>query len=169
MHSSSKPAQDLSLHVLVVEHEPEWLARTCALLLDEGVDVSTARTATGLMERVSRLQPDVILMDVLMPGLETGDLARLAARCMSASPALVVHTRLLKPMVRRVVNVRAVYGLIPKTGTDVDFVRGFREVTDRLVCEMPTQVFVPRVTAGSMSGTYALKPTSASALVTTGG
>jgi DNA-binding NarL/FixJ family response regulator len=121
------------------------------------------------MDRVARLQPDVILMDVLMPGLEASELARLAARCMSASPALVVHTRLLKPMVRRVVNARAVYGLIPKSGIDVDFVRGFREVTDRLVSEMPTQVFVPRVSVGGMSGTYALKPTGASALVTTGG
>jgi CheY-like chemotaxis protein len=163
MQSQRKPAQDLTLHVLVIEPEPVALARTCALLLDEGVDVSTLRTPTDLIERATRLDPDVIMMDVLIPGLDTNELGRLAARCLGGKPALVVHTKMLKPMLRRVLDVRAVFGVIPKTDHEVDFIRSFREISDRLVSEMPTQVFVPRLVGSAMSGTYAVKPEAASA------
>jgi CheY-like chemotaxis protein len=163
MQSERKPGQDLTLHVLVIEPEAAALARISALLLDEGVDVSTMRTPVGLFERVSRIEPDVILMDVLIPGLDGNDLARLAARCVGGKPALVVHTKMLKPMLRRVLDVRSVYGVIPKTDKELDFVRSFREISDRLVSEMPTQVFVPRLVGAAMSGTYALKHPESSA------
>ena len=159
MQSERKPGQDMTLHVLVIEPEAAALARTTALLLDEGVDVSTIRTPVGLLERVSRIEPDVIVMDVLIPGLDGNDLGRLAARCLGGRPALFVHTKMLKPMLRRVLDVRAVFGVIPKTDKPVDFIRGFRELSDRLVSELPTQVFVPRL-VGAMSGTYAMTATS---------
>ena len=161
MQSERKPGQDSTLHVLVVEPEAATLARTTALLLDEGVDVSTMRTPVGLLDRVSRSEPDVILMDVLIPGLDGKELGRLAARCLGGRPALFVHTKMLKPMLRRVLDVRAVYGVIPKTDKELDFVRAFREHADRLVSEMPTQVFVPRIVGAALSGTYAM--TSAAA------
>jgi len=165
MQSQHKSSQDLTLHVLVVEHERAELGRTCARLLAEGVDVSTARTALGLADRVSRLEPDLVLMDVLMPGLDTNELARLAARCVGGKPALVVHTKMLKSMLKRVVDVRAVYGFIPKTDDEVAFTRPFREVVDRLVSEMPTQTFVPRLLGIATSGTYAMSPTATSSAV----
>jgi CheY-like chemotaxis protein len=143
----------------VVEPEPSALARTCAQLLAEGADVSTARTAAGLVRHVSRIEPDVILMDVLMPGLDTNELARLAARCLGAKPALIVHTKMLKPMLKRLIDVRAVFGVIPKTGDDAAFLRAFLELTDRLVSEMPTQIFVPRLVGSATSGTFAITPT----------
>lgn len=163
MLSPQKRPHNLRFHVLVVDSEPATLGWTCALLLDEGVDVSTARTAAGLVDRVSRIEPDVILMDVLMPGLETNELGRLAARCTGGNPALVVHTKLLKPMLRRVVDLRAVYDFIPKGDDASAFVRSFRDVADRLVSDMPTQVFVPRLVGGVTSGTYAVKKSKPSA------
>lgn len=163
MQSERKPGQDSTLHVLVVEPEAATLARTTALLLDEGVDVSTMRTPVGLLDRVSRSEPDVILMDVLIPGLDGKELGRLAARCLGGRPALFVHTKMLKPMLRRVLDVRAVYGVIPKTDKELDFVRAFREHADRLVSEMPTQVFVPRIVGAALSGTYAMTSAATSA------
>ncbi len=149
----------MTLRVLVVEPDPAALSRTCAQLLAEGVDVSTARTAAGLVRHVSRSEPDVILMDVLMPGLDTNELARLAARCLGAKPALIVHTKMLKPMLKRLIDVRAVFGVIPKTGDDAAFLSAFVELTDRLVSEMPTQIFVPRLVGTATSGTFAITPT----------
>ena len=73
MKSQSRPSENLTLHALVVDADPSSLARTCALLLEEGVDVSTARTPVGLVDRVSRIEPDLVLIDVLMPGLETNE------------------------------------------------------------------------------------------------
>jgi hypothetical protein len=63
---------------------------------------------------------------------------------------------MLKPMLRRVLDVRAVYGVIPKTDQELDFIRAFREHSDRLVSELPTQVFVPRIVGSALSGTYAV-------------
>jgi len=168
MQSQRKSSQDLTLHVLVIEHERAELARTCARLLGEGVDVSTTRTAVGLVDRVSRIEPDVILMDALMPGLDMNELARLAARCIGGKPALVLHTKMLKSMLKRVINVRAVYGFIPKTDDEAAFTRPFREVLDRLVSEMPTQTFVPRLVGIATSGTYAMGPSATPAAGATG-
>jgi len=159
MTSTRKSPQDLSLHVLVVEGEPAELSRTSARLLAQGVDVSTARTPFGLAERVARIQPDVVLMDVLMRGLDTKELAQLAALCTGGKPALVVHTKMLKSMLRRVIDPRAVYGFIPKSDDDEAFVRAFRDVGDRIVSEMPTATFIPRL-AGVMSGTFAVAPSA---------
>jgi CheY-like chemotaxis protein len=152
----------VTLHVLVVEHESAALERTCAQLLAEGVDVSTTRTAAGLVQRVSRFEPDMVLMDVIMPGLDTHELARLAARCLGASPALVVHTKVMKPMLKRVVDVRSIFGFIPKTDDETAFARSFRDIADRFVSEMPTQIFVPRLVGSALSGTFAVKPAGAS-------
>ena len=160
MSSTRKSTQDLTLHVLVVESEPAEVSRTAARLLNEGVDVSTCRTPFGLAERVARIQPDVVLMDVLMRGLDAKELAQLAATCTGGKPALVVHTKMLKAMIRRVVDPRAVYGFIPKSDDDAAFVRAFRDIGDRIVSDMPTAVFIPRL-VGVMSGTYAMNPTAA--------
>ena len=154
-----QPQRQNQLHVLLVEHEPDVLNRNSALLLADGYDISTARVADGLSERVTRIQPHLVLMDVLMPGLDTRELAKLAARCRGGSePVLVVHSKLLRPMLKRVIDVRAVFGSIPKSDNDAEFLRQFREVADRLTSEMPTQVFVPRPLSVASSGTYAVTP-----------
>ena len=156
MESPRKSLQDLTCHVLVVEAEPAELARTSWRLLGEGVDVSTTRTAVGLADRVAHLQPDIVMMDVLMPGLDLSELARVAALCMGGKPALVLHTKMLKPMLKRVIELRAVYGFIAKTDHDEAFLRPFRDVVDRLVSEMPTATFIPRLVGIATSGTYAM-------------
>jgi CheY-like chemotaxis protein len=160
MQSDRNPQQNQSLHVLVVEADPIALSQTSALLLAEGADISTARSGAGLVDRVTRLMPDLVLMDVLMPGLETRDLAQLANLCRRAAPALVVHTKMLRPMLRRVLDVRALFGIIPKSGDDSEFLRLYREISDRLASELPTQIFVPHATGPVTSGTYAMNPSA---------
>jgi CheY-like chemotaxis protein len=129
------------------------------MVLAEGHDVSTARSGAGLGERVTRLQPDIVLMDVLVPELGAGELARVAARCRGGSePAFVVHTKLLRPMLRRLLDVRDIFGIIPKSEDDADFMHRFRELTDRLTSEMVTETFVPHVLGVAKSGTYAVTP-----------
>jgi CheY-like chemotaxis protein len=150
--------------VLLIEHEPAILNRTAALVLAEGCDLSTARVADGLTARVDRLKPDLILMDVLLPALDTRELARLAARCRGgAEPVLVVHTKMLRPMLRRVLDLRTLFGFIPKSDDDREFTHRFQEIIDRLQSEMPTQVFVPRALGVVMSGTYAVSDTPTAA------
>ena len=63
---------------------------------------------------------------------------------------------MMKAMLRRVLDVRSVYGFITK-GEDAAFVRAYRDIAERLVSDLPTQVFVPRLVGGVSSGTYAVK------------
>jgi CheY-like chemotaxis protein len=156
MQSDRKAQQEPSLHVLIVESEPSILARTSALLLAEGAEISTARSAAGLHDRVARTLPDLVLMDVMMPGLDGRELAQLANLCRRGAPALVVHTKMLRAMLRRFLDVRALFGIIPKSNDDEEFLRLYREISDRLASELPTQIFVPRAIADAMSGTYSL-------------
>jgi CheY-like chemotaxis protein len=148
-----------ALHVLVVEPDMMALNRVAAMVLGEGHDVSTGRSGAGLGDRVTRLRPDIVLMDVLVPELEAGELARIASRCRGGSePAFVVHTKLLKPMLRRLLDVRDIFGIIPKSEDDAEFIRRFRELTDRFTSEMVTETFVPHVLGVAKSGTYAVTP-----------
>jgi CheY-like chemotaxis protein len=148
-----------AFHVLVVDPEATVLSRVAGMVLEDGHDVSTARTGAGLGDRVTRLQPDIVLMDVLVPELEAGELARVAARCRGGSePVFVVHTKLLRPMLRRLFDLRDVFGIIPKSEDHADFMQRFREVTDRFTSEMVTETFVPHVLGIATSGTYAVTP-----------
>jgi CheY-like chemotaxis protein len=156
MQPDRKAKQEPSLHVLVVESDPSVLARTTALLLAEGAEISTARSAAGLHDRVARTLPDLVLMDVMMPGLDGRELAQLANLCRRGAPALVVHTKMLRAMLRRFLDVRALFVIIPKSNDDAEFLRLYREISDRLASELPTQIFVPRPIGEVMSGTYSL-------------
>jgi len=91
--------------------------------------------------------------------LDHRDLLELAARSRAgARPALVVHTKLLRPMLRRVLDVTSLYGFIPKTNDGTKFLQRFQEITERLASEMPTQTFAPRALGSATSGTYAKDP-----------
>jgi DNA-binding response OmpR family regulator len=54
--------------VLVVDDEPMILDIATIVLESEGFLVATARSAAGLSEVVSREAPDVVLLDVGLPG-----------------------------------------------------------------------------------------------------
>jgi DNA-binding NarL/FixJ family response regulator len=56
------------VRVVIVEDELLLREGIARLLADAGIDVvATVETADGLMERVARVRPDVVLMDVRMP------------------------------------------------------------------------------------------------------
>jgi DNA-binding NarL/FixJ family response regulator len=56
------------VRVLIVEDELLLREGVARLLADAGVDVvATVETAEGLLERIARVRPDVVLMDVRLP------------------------------------------------------------------------------------------------------
>jgi serine/threonine-protein kinase len=56
------------VRVVIVEDELLLREGIARLLSDTGIDVvATVETASGLLERVARVRPDVVLMDVRMP------------------------------------------------------------------------------------------------------
>ena len=56
--------------VLVVDDEASILTSTAALLQDIGYRVATCSRAQEIREAIAREEPDVVLQDVRMPGLD---------------------------------------------------------------------------------------------------
>lgn len=59
-----------SAHILVVDDEDDIRATISDILEDEGYDVSVAADAATARAEVSRERPDLILLDVWMPGVD---------------------------------------------------------------------------------------------------
>jgi len=56
--------------VLVVDDNEDNIRIVTTILLGRGFEVRIARDGEGALEAVSRLPPDVILLDVMMPGMD---------------------------------------------------------------------------------------------------
>lgn len=66
----------MSKRLLIVDDEPNLLRAVAAVLRGEGFDVSTARNGRDALNYISREQPDLIVSDVRMPGMDGFQLAR---------------------------------------------------------------------------------------------
>lgn len=62
--------------VLVVDDDPDMAAYLALLLTREGMTAETAADGTQALARVQRTSPDLVLLDVMMPGLNGFDLCR---------------------------------------------------------------------------------------------
>lgn len=56
--------------VLIVDDEPAILRSTAMVLEELGYDVHTCAEASGILDAVDKAEPDVLLQDVRMPGLD---------------------------------------------------------------------------------------------------
>lgn len=56
--------------VLIVDDNPTNLAILIETLSQKGLNVSIAKTGEQALKNVTRIGPDIILMDVLMPGID---------------------------------------------------------------------------------------------------
>jgi len=63
--------------VLVVEDHPDTQSLLCDLLELEGFEVRCSGEAQGVLGMARRLQPDLILLDVRLPGLNGIELLKL--------------------------------------------------------------------------------------------
>jgi two-component system CheB/CheR fusion protein len=76
MYQSTEPAWSRQLKILVVDDEPDAVMSTSMLLQAWGYDVCTASDGLGALEIATLEQPDVIMLDLVMPGLSGFELAR---------------------------------------------------------------------------------------------
>jgi CheY-like chemotaxis protein len=73
-----------AIRVLVVDDDEAFLSAVTAVITDRQIAVvGTARSGEEALARVEELQPDVIVLDVLMPGIGGVEAAR---RCRERHP-----------------------------------------------------------------------------------
>jgi DNA-binding response OmpR family regulator len=62
--------------VLIVDDDEDLLEMVSMILSRSGVEVHTAAKATNFHEMISKIGPDLILMDIYMDGLDGRELCR---------------------------------------------------------------------------------------------
>ena len=78
--------------VLVVEDEESYVEALTSGLKREGFDVEVARTGTDALKMFGQVNPDLILLDVMLPGLSGVDVCR-AIRSKSNTPVIMVTAK----------------------------------------------------------------------------
>lgn len=66
----------MSAHILVVDDHPINLKLVCDLLRWEGFEVTPAKDALSALAAIAAKRPNLILLDLQMPGIDGYELAR---------------------------------------------------------------------------------------------
>lgn len=62
--------------VLVIDDEPEITEIVETFLTESGYDVAVENSSTNAVERARKYKPDVILLDIMMPGVDGYNVCR---------------------------------------------------------------------------------------------
>lgn len=105
--------QSSEKHLLVIDDEPEILELIALILEPSGWKVSTMTTGMGVSEAAFRLKPQLILLDIAMPGMDGFEvISRLSSHPETAKvPVVIVSARTDAATVRRAKSAGAKYFL----------------------------------------------------------
>ena len=78
--------------ILVVEDEESYRDPLAYLLRKEGFDVSVAATGPAAVEQFDKVGPDLVLLDLMLPGMSGTDVCR-AIRTRSAVPVIMLTAK----------------------------------------------------------------------------
>ncbi len=68
--STYSPVTENTMRILVVDDDPPSVKMTAFLLREEGYDVLAANNGRDALDLIEQERPDLILLDVMMPGLD---------------------------------------------------------------------------------------------------
>ena len=64
--------------ILIIDDEQQFCSLTAMFLQERGYEVATASSGTEALAQLERFRPDVVLLDVVMPGLSGLEVLKLA-------------------------------------------------------------------------------------------
>jgi CheY-like chemotaxis protein len=116
--------------VLVVDDDPIILEVIRERLESAGYDVHIRTEALGTSQWVAREQPDVILLDVMMPALGGAELGHLLKRSNSTNQTpLILHSSMNEAELEPLIERTSAIGAIPKTADGDGFLKEFERLT----------------------------------------
>ncbi len=124
--------EDRRLRVLIVDDDPIILTIVQRWLEDAHYDVSSHGSAFGTSGIILKSRPDVVLLDISMPGLSGDALARLINRQGSAYidvTHVIFHSGRDIKELNRMAQDHGVLGAIQKTDDPYVFIREFNNMT----------------------------------------
>lgn len=78
-----------SLRILVADDDNDTVLSLMLLLREEGHDVQGLRSSHDVLKVVNRFNPDVVLLDIAMPGLSGWEVARQIRERLGRRPVLI--------------------------------------------------------------------------------
>lgn len=118
------------LSVLVVDDDLIVLESTRERLSRAGHDVATRSEALGTSSWILHNQPDVVLLDVMMPALSGKEIASLLKK-RSVAAVVILHSSSSQVDLTRVVAESGAAGGIQKTSSDANFISEFERIVKR--------------------------------------
>src|SRR5688572_23280063 len=97
----------MSARILVVDDTPFNVKLLADLLAVKGYTVSTAANGVEALERIERDRPDLVLLDVMMPGLSGYEVCRKVRDNPATAMLPVVMVTALDPVQERVKGIEA--------------------------------------------------------------
>ena len=88
--ASARSQLGAGVRVLIVDDEPNALSALASLLEDEGFLVETAKDGLAALPKVRDFAPDILVVDVEMPGLKGDDLVRKVREDRPELPAILM-------------------------------------------------------------------------------
>ncbi len=107
--------EDRKKTILVIDDDEHLLVTTRDLLRNEGYEVMTHKIAFGATSVINITKPDLVLLDINMPGLAGDRLAYLLKTNESMKNVpIIFYSSNDEDTMRRAVSVNKVRGYIPK-------------------------------------------------------
>jgi CheY-like chemotaxis protein len=123
------------LKVLVVDDEPVALEVTRAVLEKLGHEVVTRESALGTTAAIVRERPDIVLLDIVMPGIPGDELLRaIRQRDLLRGherTQFILYSGLASSKLERLVEETGALGSIEKTADPAAFACAFTALTRR--------------------------------------
>ena len=117
------------LKVMIVDDDTTTLEVAGALLEQRGHEVLARSSAIGTTMAILREEPDVVVLDVHMPGVSGDRLAELVApRKGKKPPIIILHSGSERSEVERLAERCGAVGVIEKTGDAFEFIRQFERL-----------------------------------------
>ncbi len=105
----------MSKKIMVVDDNVDIVETLSSIVRAQGYQVATADNGQAFLADVENQKPDLVLLDVMMPGLATKDiLAQLASKSVHPPVVLVTVVRFSQAEIETLQQNKAIVGYIAK-------------------------------------------------------
>jgi CheY-like chemotaxis protein len=115
--NGSRGTNGQRIKVLLVDDSPTVVGRLKLQLESAGFDVVSHPEGFGTLVTVLREKPDIILLDITMPGLQGPEVCRLIKRSTEGPMPVVLYSGMDIPDLERLMDVCGADGYIHKSVT----------------------------------------------------
>jgi len=116
------------MKIMIVDDDPTTLSVVGAVLQNSGHEVIPRDTAIGTTLAILRQKPDVVLLDVRMPGLAGDKLATLIEQEATSRPIVILHSSLPAQDLERLARSSGAAGCVPKGSAPAIFLSKFESI-----------------------------------------